>query len=91
MCAKTCERIIASFDSIVPDFYDDEDRKKGGIQALDRKGTPQSYAIVSCTIGVVDTSQSKIKHIADLLGRVAEVQRFAKQEKGSVYVVDRRE
>jgi len=90
MIAKACERIIASFDSIVPDFYDDEDRKNRGILAKDRQGNPQWYTMISCTIGVIDTSQSNVQHIADLFGRVSEVKNFAKQKKGSIFVIDRR-
>ena len=91
LIGKTCEAVVAAFDSIVPDFYDDADRKQGGIQSTDRQGNPRWCPIVTCSIGAVDTNISKVKHIADLFGRVSEVKNVAKKLQGSRFVVDRRQ
>ncbi len=88
--SAACEQIIAAFDSIVPDFYDDEDRKQGGIDSMDRQGNPRRYPLVTCSIGAVDTTLSHVKHIAELFGRVSEVKNAAKHSQGSRFVVDRR-
>lgn len=88
---SACDRIIAAFDSIVPDFYDDADRKKGGIESVDRKGNPQWYPMVTCSIGAVDTTVSHVHHVAELFGRVSEVKNVAKKLPGSRFVVDRRQ
>ncbi|MCL4695301.1 MAG: diguanylate cyclase [Candidatus Hydrogenedentes bacterium] len=88
---EACEQIIASFDAIVPDFYDDDDRKRGGIDSIDRQGNPKWYPLVTCSIGAVDTTVSHVKHIAELFGRVSEVKNAAKHLQGSRFVVDRRE
>lgn len=91
LMAKTCERVIAAFDSIIPDFYDDKDRKRGGIDSTDRQGNPKWCPMVTCTIGAVDTTVSHVKHIADLFGRVTEVKNVAKKLPGSRFVMDRRQ
>jgi GGDEF domain-containing protein len=88
--ARACEEVIAAFDSIVPDFYDDVDRKQGGIQSIDRQGNPKWCPIVTCSIGAVDTRISDIKHVGDLFGRVAEVKNVAKKLQASRFVIDRR-
>ena len=45
---------------------------------------------MGCSIGVVDTSTSKLSHIAELFSRVTEVKGLAKKQGGSNFVVDRR-
>jgi GGDEF domain-containing protein len=35
---SACQQVIDNFDSIVPHFYDQEDRTRGAIHSLDRKG-----------------------------------------------------
>ena len=35
---RACEEIIRNFDVIVPNFYDGEDRRRGAIESVDRKG-----------------------------------------------------
>jgi len=91
LIGKACEHVIASFDSIIPDFYDDADREQGGIESCDRRGNPKWWPLVTCSIGAVDTAISKVEHIAELFGRVSEVKNVAKKLQGSRYVVDRRQ
>jgi GGDEF domain-containing protein len=90
LMAKACERIITAFDLVVPDFYDEVDRKRGGIDATDRHGHPQHYPLMTCSIGAVDTVSTQITHIAELFSRVTEVKAFAKRLPGSNYIIDRR-
>jgi PleD family two-component response regulator len=91
MMATACDRVVAAFDSIVPDFYDDADRKGEGVQSIDRKGNPRWCPMVTCSIGAVDTAISHIEHIADLFGRVSEVKNVAKTLPGSRVIMDRRQ
>jgi GGDEF domain-containing protein len=85
-----CRRICAEFDSISINFYDDEDRHNGFIHSHDRQGKPCNFPLMSCSIGVIDTSTSSVEHIADLSTRAAQVKGFAKTMPGSHFIIDRR-
>jgi GGDEF domain-containing protein len=85
-----CKRIIADFDSIVPSFYDDEDRRSGFIQSTDRKGLVQMFPLMTVSIAVVDTGVAPITHLALLSARAAEVKHFTKALTGSNFIIDRR-
>jgi len=87
---KACKRIIADFDAIVPSFYDDEDRRSGFIQAVDRRGAIQTFPLMTVSIAVVDTGSVLVTHVASLSARAAEVKHFTKQLSGSNFIVDRR-
>lgn len=87
---RACSAICREFDSISKNFYDEDDRKLGYIMSVDRKDQPMRFPLMSCSIGLVDTSSSSVSHIADLSTRAAQVKRFAKTMAGSNYVTDRR-
>jgi len=88
--AMACRRIIEDFDQIVPNFYDESDRREGCIHSVDRKGTPQRFALMSLSIAVVDTAHIHVDHIGQLSARAAEVKHYAKQLEGSNFIIDRR-
>lgn len=85
-----CPAIVRHFDQIVPGFYDDVDRQRGLIESCDRQGNVVAHPLMSCSIAVVDTSGSEMKHIGELYARVTELKTFAKRMEGSNYIVDRR-
>jgi diguanylate cyclase (GGDEF)-like protein len=87
---QACAAIIRDFDTIVRDFYDDEDREAGEIRSKDRQGNPQTFPLMSCSIAVVDTESSDIRHVGELSARAAEVKKEAKRVDGSTYMIDRR-
>lgn len=85
-----CKRICDDFDQIIPNFYDDQDRRAGQIQSVDRQGTARSFPLIGCSIAVVDTGASHIVHLGELSARAAELKKVAKATDGSCYVIDRR-
>lgn len=87
---RACREVLDNFDVIVANFYDDEDRARGAIQSVDRQGRPQEFPLMTCSIGVIDTTQTPVRHLADISARAAEVKRFAKSLPGSNYLIDRR-
>lgn len=90
-CAEEiCEHFLRDFDQIVVNFYDEADRARGAIDSVSRQGQAQSFPLMTCSIGVIDTGYTPIKHIGDLCSRVAEVKSFAKKLPGSNYLIDRR-
>ena len=90
LIASVCQDVMRDFDRIVPNFYDEEDRRAGSIQTVDRRGNTQTYPLVTVSIAAVDTHTSRIAHLADLSTRAAEVKHYAKQHTGSNFIVDRR-
>lgn len=90
MADAACKEFLRNFDLIVPNFYDDEDRNQGSIHSLDRRGNPQVFPLMTCSIAVVDTGNAHVEHIADISARTAEVKKFAKSLPGSNYLIDRR-
>lgn len=87
---QACQDVLRHFDLIVPNFYDEEDRINGMIHSVDRQGNPQSYPLMSCSIAVIDTAKSELRHVGEMIARAAEVKKFAKELPGSNFVVDRR-
>jgi diguanylate cyclase (GGDEF)-like protein len=85
-----CTRFLQDFDQIVMNFYDPEDIEQGGINSVNRQGVAQTFPIMTCSIGVVDTGQIPVQHIGELCSRLAEVKSFAKKLPGSSYLIDRR-
>lgn len=90
MIEDICRAICREFDGISKNFYDEEDRVQGFIATVNRQGEPCTYALMTCSIGVVDTRVTAVNHVADLSTRAAQVKSVAKQMKGSNFVVDKR-
>jgi len=90
MMDRLCQTIIQSFDMVVPNFYDEDDRIRGAIISVDRQDNPQTYPLMGCSIAVIDTAASEIRHVGDISSRAAEVKKYAKSIPGSNYIIDRR-
>ena len=83
--------MIASFDAVVPGFYDADDRKRGSILTTDRQGNPQTFPILSLSVAVIFNRDGSLKHYADAAERASELKHLAKMEPGSVCRFDRRQ
>jgi GGDEF domain-containing protein len=85
-----CQTLIKRFDLVIPDFYDPEDRQKGYIDSVDRKGHRERFPIMSLSIAVVTNEHREIDHPGDVSKIASELKKAAKALKGSVYVKDQR-
>ncbi len=85
-----CTELVRNFDLIVPNFYDEEDRKRGEIQSVNRQSEKQTFPLMGASIAVVDTAATGIAHLAEISSRCAEVKKWAKSLPGSNYLIDRR-
>ncbi|MFO0699310.1 MAG: diguanylate cyclase [Nitrospira sp.] len=85
-----CETIIKRFDLVIPDFYDREDRLKGYIDSVDRRGNKEQFPVMSLSIAVVTNERNSIAHPGDVSKIASELKKKAKAMKGSVYVKDQR-
>ncbi|MFP4497394.1 MAG: response regulator [Vulcanimicrobiota bacterium] len=85
-----CEDIIEKFDGMVPGFYNEKDQEKGFFRCLDRQGIMREYPLMSVSIAVVSSEQRKNSHHGEVAQIAAELKKYAKKFKGSIYVKDRR-
>ncbi|MDA8124632.1 MAG: diguanylate cyclase [Deltaproteobacteria bacterium] len=87
---ETCGDIIRAFDQIIPTVYDPEDREKGGIDSVDRRGVARFFPFVGLSIGVTGTGNRRFSHFGELTGAASEMKHFAKKTKGSSFSIDNR-
>lgn len=85
-----CETVIKRFDLVIPDFYDREDRSRGYIDSVDRRGNHEQFPIMSLSIAVVTNEHRPIAHPGDVSKLASELKKRAKSVKGSVFVKDQR-
>ncbi|SDL41011.1 diguanylate cyclase (GGDEF) domain-containing protein [Maridesulfovibrio ferrireducens] len=87
---EACKRIIFSFDGIVPNFYDIEDRKRKTIVSTDRQGVVQTFPLMAISIAVVFNIDGKLKHFGEASAIAMGLKKKAKENPKSNYVLDRR-
>lgn len=85
-----CETVIRRFDLVIPDFYDEEDRARGCIDSVDRRGNREQFPIMTLSIAVVSNELTPLTHPGDVCARVSQLKKRAKALPGSVFVRDQR-
>lgn len=85
-----CRTLIKRFDLVIPDFYDPDDRQKGCIDSVDRRGNRERFPIMSLSIAVVTNEGRTISHPGDVSKIASELKKVAKGLQGSVFVKDQR-
>ncbi len=86
-----CQTITESFDKHIGEFYDPQDRKEGRIISKNRKGEKMEFPIMTISIAVVLTNETKQMNQFEIGEIAAELKKYAKSLPGSVFVVNRRE
>jgi len=87
---QVCQSIIANFNSIVPHFYDPEDRNQGFISSVDRQGNPCSFPLMTLSIAVIFNTRGQLTHFGQASQIAMGLKKKAKQDPNSSYVLDRR-
>ncbi len=85
-----CKTLIENFDSIVPNFYDQEDRARGCIVSKDRKGHEQTFPLMAISLAVVFNNECKLTHYGQASQIAMNLKKEAKKNTASSYVLDRR-
>jgi len=89
--AKTaCRQVIAAFDSIVPQFYDEKDRDRGYIVSEDRRGEMRQFPFMTISIAVVPNYKGKLEHVGQVSFIASNLKKKAKESAHSCYVIDKR-
>ncbi|UCE33380.1 MAG: diguanylate cyclase [Deltaproteobacteria bacterium] len=87
---EVCQEIISNFNLVIGDFYDEQDRVRGYIDSVNRKGETERFPILSISIAVVTNEYKPIKHIGEVSAIAAELKNRVKAMEGSCYLKDRR-
>lgn len=61
-----CEKIVNEFDNNVLEFFTKEDRERGYLKVLNRKGIIEKFPLTSISIGVVEIKPENIKNILEI-------------------------
>lgn len=85
-----CQKIVKEFDSSVPRLYDEEDRKRGSISSVDRKGNTVELPLMGIAVAVVTNQHKTFRHPGEIAFIAGDLKKWAKTKHQSSYVVDRR-
>jgi diguanylate cyclase (GGDEF)-like protein len=90
-CAeRLCQTVVREFDAVVPQLYDEEDRKRGYVISKDRKGQETTTPLLSISIALVTNEDRPLTHPDQVAKIGAELKAYAKQFDRSLYVKERR-
>lgn len=85
-----CQNIIAEFDKLVVDFYNEVDVERGFVEVANRRGIIEQFPLTSISIAVLEVD-SKIYKTTLEIGEVAgQIKHKAKAVLGSTYVINKR-
>ena len=87
---ETCGEIVATFDTLIPFQYSEQDRRAGYYFGKDRRGQLHRVPLMTVSIGVVTNERRKFTHAAQVSELATEMKSYAKTLSGSVYTIDRR-
>ncbi|MDQ2950816.1 MAG: response regulator [Chloroflexota bacterium] len=84
------QEIIRDFDLAVRQVYEPEDRERGGIVRLDRRGVTRRMPFVTISLGIVPIARSRFADAIAVARAAAEVKELAKRRDDSSWAIDRR-
>ncbi|WP_423709852.1 GGDEF domain-containing protein [Undibacterium sp. WLX3042] len=87
---QRCSDILQSFATEIQDFYNNEDRERGGYLSEDRQGKKVFYPLVSLSLGVVKSSPNQFYSHHQISIAASEAKKQAKKIHGNSLFVDRR-
>ena len=84
------QKIIQSFDEMVPTLYDLDDRTNGYIEVTNRRGDLQRFPLITLSIGVASTEKRMFRHYAEAITVAMEMKQYTKETGASSWSIDRR-
>lgn len=88
---KTCQNIIAEFDTEVLKLFNDADIERRYIEVQNRKGIMEQFPLTSISIGVVVADSKRFANTLEIGEVGAQVKHLSKTTMGSSYAIDRRD
>ena len=91
-CAKSLSlRVVAHFKEESLALYYPDDRERGSISGVDRKGRPYQFPLVSLSIGEVSNQIRQPHSMQELSYLTAEAKYLAKRSNGNIYYLPSRQ
>ncbi|MCK4573368.1 MAG: diguanylate cyclase [candidate division Zixibacteria bacterium] len=87
---EICTNVLTTFDRMIPYRYKEEDRVRGHIESVNRRGDTETYPLLTLSIAVLVNSNGKFQHIGELSKMLADLKKATKAKEGSNYMVERR-
>lgn len=81
--------IINQFDSHIPQFYTQDDREKGYIEVLNRKGIKERFAFITLSVAMVSNENQHFDSTDEVYMKMMKAKEKAKKISGSVMLFDR--
>jgi len=88
--SKICSELVKSFDLLIEQHYEKEDREKGYIVTNTRRGEEVRTPIMTLSVSVVWNVKRKLSHYAQVEDIAIELKQYAQKFPKSEFVVDRR-
>ncbi len=85
-----CQWTIKTFDALIPYQYEPEDRERGYITTINRRGEVEDFPILSISIAVTINTNGKFSHVGEMSRMLADLKKATKRRPGSNYMVERR-
>lgn len=81
---------ITKFDQAIPEFYDEEDRQRGGIVSFTRQGQEVLFPLMRLIAAAATNEAADIQHVGQIATILSQLKECAKQTGNRELVVDRR-
>ncbi len=88
--AGLCESISKDFDAAITALYDEADRTRGMIAAVDRRGVKTDVPVMGIATAVVTNRQKTFRHPGEVALIAGDLKKWVKSANASAYVIDRR-
>jgi diguanylate cyclase (GGDEF)-like protein len=85
-----CRNVIAEFDEKVRSFYNEEDRTRGIITTVNRKGEVDTFPLMTISMAVVTNERRVISNCVEVGDIAADLKKKLKTMPGSNWFADRR-
>jgi GGDEF domain-containing protein len=85
-----CSMIIKTFDSLIPYRYEAEDRERGTIKTVNRRGEWEEFPLLTISIAVLPNIDGKFEHVGEMSRMLADLKKATKRLPGSNYMIERR-
>lgn len=87
---ESVRHCLRDFEQSVPELYDEDDRKAGGIYTLSRTRESRKFPFSSLSVGALPCHKGRFTSRLDISAAVFELKHQAKKQAGNSLVIDRR-
>lgn len=85
-----CQDVIARFDELMPNLYDEADRRRGSIEVKNRQGQVTQTPLTGIALVIVSSEGHDFQHPGEISSLASELKSWAKSFGHSAFVSDRR-